>query len=80
MSRPEPGAAILQKLDSEPDGQEFKRLWRLTPRQVVDELFESDAVKTLVLSQMAIPRGVGIDYGGGGVEVLKLVAGDESRS
>ena len=30
----------------------------MTPRQVVDELFENDAVKTLVLSQMAIPRGV----------------------
>ena len=74
---PQPGAAILQKLDSEPEGKEFSRLWQLTPRQVVDELFESDAVKTLVLSQMAIPRGVGIDYGGGGIEVLKLIAGDE---
>ena len=49
----------------------------MTPRQVVDELFENDAVKTLVLSQMAIPRGVGIDYAGGGIEVLKLIAGDE---
>ena len=56
-------AAILQRLDNEPDGQEFRRLWQLTPRQLVDELFESDAVKTLVLSQMAIPRGVGVDYG-----------------
>ncbi|MEO6162852.1 MAG: hypothetical protein ABIP88_01810, partial [Candidatus Binatia bacterium] len=74
---PQPGAAILQKLDREPDGQEFRRLWQLTPRQVVDELFASDAVKTLVLSQMAIPRGVGVDYGGGGIEVLKLIAGDE---
>ena len=26
---------------------------------------------------MAIPRGVGVDYGGGGIEVLKLIAGDE---
>jgi phytoene dehydrogenase-like protein len=74
---PEPGAAILQKLDSEPDGQEFRRLWQLTPRQVVDELFENDAVKTLVLSQMAIPRGVGVDYAAGGIEALKLIAGDE---
>ena len=37
----------------------------MTPDQVVDELFESDAVKTLVLSQMAIPRGVAMDYPGG---------------
>jgi phytoene dehydrogenase-like protein len=68
---------ILQKLDSEPAGKEFKRLWQLTPRQAVDELFEQDVVKTLVLSQMAIPRGMAADYGGGGIEVLKLIAGDE---
>ncbi len=26
---------------------------------------------------MAIPRGVGVDYPGGGIEVLKMIAGDE---
>jgi phytoene dehydrogenase-like protein len=76
-TRPEQTGAILQNLEAEPDGRDFKRLWRLTPRQVVDELFESDAVKTLVLSQMAIPRGVGLDYASGGIEVLKMIAGDE---
>jgi len=74
---PRDGAATLQKLIDEPAGKDFIRLWRMTPSQVVDESFESDAVKTLVLSQMAIPRGVGIDYAGGGVEVLKLIGGDE---
>jgi beta-carotene ketolase (CrtO type) len=74
---PQSGAAIVQKLDAEPAGKDFKRLWQLTPSQIVDELFEADAVKTLVLSQMAIPRGVGLDYAGGGIEVLKLIAGDE---
>lgn len=74
---PQEGAVILQKLDSEPAGKDFKRLWQMTPKQVVDELFENDAVKTLVLSQMAIPRGVAVDYGAGGIEVLKLIAGDE---
>jgi phytoene dehydrogenase-like protein len=67
----------LAKLDEHDAGGEFKRLWQLTPGQVVDEFFEHDAVKALVLSQMAIPRGVGIDYPGGGIEVLKMVAGDE---
>ena len=66
-----------KKLGSKPHGQEFSRLWRMTPDQLVDELFESDAVKTLVLSQMAIPRGVAMDYPGGAIEVLKLIAGDE---
>lgn len=74
---PQQGAAILQKLDAEPAGRDFKWLWQMTPREVVDELFENDAVKTLVLSQMAIPRGVAVDYAGGGIEVLKLIAGDE---
>jgi len=74
---PHDGMAILQKLDAEPGGKEFKRLWQMTPRDIADEFFDDDAVKTLVLAQMAIPRGVGIDYAGGGIEVLKMVAGDE---
>jgi phytoene dehydrogenase-like protein len=76
-TRPEKTAGLLKKVEAEPAGRDFKRFWQLTPRQVVDELFESDAVKTLVLSQMAIPRGVAPDYPGGGIEVLKMIAGDE---
>ncbi len=68
---------IFDRLDEDDAGKEFKRLWQLTPKQVVDELFEHDAVKTLVLSQMAIPRGIGVDYPGGGIEVLKMIAGEE---
>jgi phytoene dehydrogenase-like protein len=74
---PVPDSTLDQRLESKPHGQDFTRLWRLTPRQAVDELFENDAVKVLVLSQMAIPRGVAVDYPGGGIEVLKLIAGDE---
>ena len=76
-SRPQNTAAVIKKLDAEPAGKDFRRLWRMTPLQVVDELFESDAAKTLVLSQMAIPRGVALDYAGAGIEVLKMIAGDE---
>jgi beta-carotene ketolase (CrtO type) len=64
-------------LESDPAGKDFLRLWQMTPRQVVDELFEDAAVKTLVLSQMAIPRGVAVDYESGGIEVLKMIAGEE---
>lgn len=77
-SSPRQGAALLQKLDGETAGPEFKRLWQLTPHQFVDELFEHDAVKTLLLAQMAIPRGVGIDYAGAGIEALKMIAGEEN--
>jgi phytoene dehydrogenase-like protein len=76
-TRPENTGGVLQNLDSEPEGKSFRRLWHMTPRQVVDELFESDAIKALVWSQMAIPRGVALDYAGGGIEVLKMIAGDE---
>src|ERR671919_2020575 len=58
-------------------GRDFRRLWRMTPAQAVDELFENDRLKSLVLSQMAIPRGIAVDYPGGAIEVLKLIAGDE---
>ena len=76
-TRPENAEALLQSLDREADGQEFRRLWQSTPQQVVDELFENEAVKTLILTQMAIPRGAAPDYAGAGIEVLKMVAGDE---
>jgi len=76
-TRPEQAVNLLRELETQPDGKDFLRLWRSTPRQVIDELFESAAVKTLVLSQMAIPRGVAPDYAGGGIEVLKSIAGDE---
>ena len=76
-TQPQHTGVVLQKLNTDPDGKNFNRLWHMTPSQVVDELFESDAVKTLVLSQMAIPRGVALDYSGGGIEVLKMIAGDE---
>lgn len=77
-TRPQRLAEAMKKLDGEPAGKEFRRLWQSTPQQVVDELFENAGVKTLVLSQMAIPRGVGLDYAGGGIEVLKMIAGEEN--
>lgn len=74
---PQKTEALLQKLDADPAAREFRRLWQSTPRQVVDETFESEAVKSLILTQMTIPRGVALDYQGGGIEVLKMIAGDE---
>jgi phytoene dehydrogenase-like protein len=62
---------------SDAHGEDFLRLWQYTPRQVVDELFKSNAVKCLILSQMAIPRGVAVDYAESGIEALKMIAGDE---
>jgi len=74
---PQSDGAVNQRLEGDAVGGDFKRLWKMTPRQLVDELFESDEVKALVLSQMAIPRGVALNYEGGGIEVLEMIAGDE---
>ena len=74
---PQSNGKTNQRIESEPAGEDFLCLGQMTPRQVVDELFENDAVKALVLSQMAIPRGLAVDYEGGGIEVLKMIAGDE---
>lgn len=74
---PDSGGAFTPKLEADATAQDFTRLAQLTARGLVDELFECDAVKALVLSQMAIPRGIAVDYEGGGVEVLKMIAGDE---
>jgi len=68
---------LRKKLEADPAASEFERCAQMTARALVDALFESQAVKTLVLSQMAIPRGVAADYEGGGREVLTLIAGDE---
>ncbi|HEY7558740.1 MAG TPA: hypothetical protein VIH18_28450, partial [Candidatus Binatia bacterium] len=73
----QPNQEVTAAMADDDAGKEFKRLAQMTPRQVVEELFENDAVKILVLSQMAIPRGVGVDYPSCGIEVLKMIAGDE---
>lgn len=37
-----------------------------TPMEVLDEYFDNDAVKALVLAHLAVPRGIGFDYAGAG--------------
>jgi phytoene dehydrogenase-like protein len=37
------------------------RLRRMSPREVVNELFESEPVKALLLHHLLVPRGVGLD-------------------
>ena len=44
---PQSNGEANPKLESYPAGKDFHRLWQMTPRQVVDELFENSAVKTL---------------------------------
>ena len=74
-----PGAEseLQVRITADPAGADFVRLSRMTAGDLAEHLFDSEAVRTLVLSQMAIPRGWALDYEGGGREVLALIAGDE---
>jgi phytoene dehydrogenase-like protein len=74
---PEPIDVVVSRAHPNGAAGDFLRLWRTSAKAVAGELFRTDAVKTLVLSQMAIPRGIALDDDGGGIEVLKLIAGDE---
>ncbi len=74
---PEAGGALDARIENHPEGADFLRLSRMSPADLAEHLFVSEAVRTLVLSQMAIPRGWAIDYPGGGREILALMAGDE---
>ncbi len=74
---PEAAGALEERIAADPAGTDFLRLARMSAAEAAEHLFESEAVRTLVLSQMAIPRGWALDYEGGGREVLALIAGDE---
>jgi phytoene dehydrogenase-like protein len=53
---------------------ELARLGLMSPREVLDEVFESDVVKSLILHHLLIPRGIGCDYSGTGHFVAFAIA------
>jgi len=67
----------LLALESSPAGMAYLRLSRSSPRDVVSETFESEAVRAAVLFQLAVPRGVVTDYAGLGMMVPLVVSGVE---
>jgi len=69
----------LSVMETSPEGMEWLRLGRMTPMEVVDEWFESDEVKALVLHHMPIPRGILHDYAGLG-SVVPLVVSQVEHS
>jgi hypothetical protein len=66
-------------LEGSPEGMEWLRIGRMSPREVVDEWFENEHVKALVLHHLPIPRGVLPDYGGLGA-VIPLVISQVEKS
>lgn len=49
-----------------PADPELARLALMTPCDVLDELFESEVVKSLILHHLLVPRGIAPDYSGTG--------------
>ncbi len=61
-------------MENSPEGMEWLRLGRMTPLEVVDEWFENEHVKALVLHHMPVPRGILHDYAGLGSVVPLVVS------
>ncbi len=57
-----------------PADRDLARLSSMSPREVLDELFESEVVKSLILHHLLIPRGIGYDYSGTGHFVAFAIA------
>ena len=61
-------------LQGSPQGMEWLRIGRMSPREVVDEWFENEHVKALVLHHLPVPRGILPDYAGVGAVVPLVVS------
>ncbi len=57
-----------------PKSDDLARLSLMSPREVLDELFESEVVKSLILHHLLIPRGIPYDYSGTGHFVAFAIA------
>ncbi|MCC6213193.1 MAG: NAD(P)/FAD-dependent oxidoreductase [Burkholderiales bacterium] len=66
-------------MENSAEGMEWLRLGRMTPLEVLDEWFENEHVKALVLHHLPVPRGVLPDYAGLGT-VVPLVVSQAERS
>jgi phytoene dehydrogenase-like protein len=63
-SAPSPPSEQILVLEGSPEGMEWLRIMRMSPEEVVNEWFESEVVKAMVLHQLPVPRGVLPDYTG----------------
>jgi phytoene dehydrogenase-like protein len=73
-SAPSKPSEQLLAMESSPEGMEWLRLGRMTPQEVVDEWFENEHVKALILHHLPIPRGILPDYAGLGTVVPLVIS------
>ena len=74
FTRPHPPSNQLAILENSPEGLDFVRMGRLSPNDVLDEYFENEHVKALILHQLPIPRGIVPDYHGLGTVIPLAVS------
>jgi phytoene dehydrogenase-like protein len=79
FTAPQPPSTQLDVLEPSREGMDFIRMGRLSPKDVLDEYFENDYVKALILHQLPIPRGIWPDYEGVGT-VIPLIVGQSEYS
>jgi phytoene dehydrogenase-like protein len=79
FSAPQLPSAQTQILESSTEGLDFLRMGRLSPKDVLDEYFENEHVKALILHQLPIPRGIWPDYEGVGM-IIPLVVSQVEHS
>ncbi len=76
---PTPPSEHARQMESTPEGMEWLRIGRMSPQEVLDEWFECDYLKALVLHHLPIPRGILPDYSGLGT-VIPLVISQAEQS
>ncbi len=73
FSPPSDPSEQIHALETTPEGLEFLRLSRMSPRDVVREWFEDEHVQAMILHQLPVPRGIVDDYYGLGHTVPLVV-------
>ncbi|MBI5966412.1 MAG: NAD(P)/FAD-dependent oxidoreductase [Deltaproteobacteria bacterium] len=74
FTQPQPPAGQVSILQASPEGLDFLRMGRLSPKDVLDEYFENEHVKALILHQLPVPRGIVPDYHGLGTVIPLTVS------
>jgi len=64
----------FRALEGTPEGMDYLHLSRKSPREVVEDVFDSDIVRAAILFQLTVPRGVVADYKGLGMLVPLMIS------
>ncbi len=75
-AKPSERVGVLEQTE---EGLEFLRLDRLSPIEVLNEFFESEELKSVILNELIYPRWIMPDYKGLGSMALLIITGVERK-